>query len=288
VLGAVLAHFFGWRVAFLLVGLPGLLMAIVVWNLREPKRGEHDLPETETNSARNHGAGSISWWQTTKEIFTTADWLLSTAGYTALTFVLGAFATWATLMLARDKHMSDTAAAVTLGLVTLVAGATGTFGGGWIADRVAAKRANGYFLVCALGSFLAIFPALAALMTHTPFLFLPAIFFAVVLLFINNAPFHAILVNSVRPAIRASAIAMNIVVIHVLGDVISRFGVGTLSDSIAAGRLGMLRGLAGLVGLDAVREHLTAALLVVPLALLVSSFFFFWGARRHQRLSRIS
>src|SRR5882762_2886253 len=44
VLGAVLAHYFGWRVAFMLVGLPGLIVSIFVWKLREPKRGEHDAP----------------------------------------------------------------------------------------------------------------------------------------------------------------------------------------------------------------------------------------------------
>jgi MFS transporter, Spinster family, sphingosine-1-phosphate transporter len=283
VLGAVLAHFFGWRLAFLLVGLPGLLMAVFLWNLREPKRGAHDEPEADRISTGVGSAAPRSWWQTTREIFTTADWLLSTAGYTALTFVLGAFATWATLMLARDKHMSDTAAAIVLGVVTLVAGAAGTFGGGWIADRVAARRRNGYFLVCALGSFLAILPVLVALTTHTPLLFIPAIFFAVVLMFVNNAPFHAILVNSVSPAIRASAVAMNIVVIHVLGDVISRFGVGTLSDSIAVGRIKPLRVFARLMGLDPIREHLTAALLVVPVALVASTFFFLWGARRTQK-----
>jgi hypothetical protein len=187
-------------------------------------------------------------------------------------------------MLAREKQMSDTAAAIVLGVVTLVAGAAGTFGGGWLADRVASKRRNGYFLVCAVSSFLGIVPVFLALITHTPVLFLPAIFFAVAFLFVNNAPFHAILVNSVRPGIRASAIAMNIVVIHVCGDVISRFGVGTLSDSIAAGKATLLAAFARLVGLDAVREHLTSALLVVPLALLASSFFFFWGAQRHRRL----
>ena len=280
VLGALLAHFFGWRIAFLLVGLPGLLMAIVVWNLREPKRGAHDPPAPADNPAEKK-----SWWQTTREIFTTPDWLLSTVGYTAVTFVLGAFATWATLMLARDKHMSETAAAVVLGVVILFAGAAGTFGGGWIADRVAAKRRNGYFLVCAVSSLLGIIPVFIALITHSPAFFLPAIFFAVTLLFVNNAPFHAILVNSVRPAIRASAIAMNIVVIHVCGDVISRFGVGTLSDSIAVGKANLLGAFARLVGLDAMREHLTAALLVVPVALLASSFFFFWGAKRHRSSS---
>jgi MFS transporter, Spinster family, sphingosine-1-phosphate transporter len=283
VLGGLLARFFGWRAAFLLVGLPGLLMAAVVWKLREPKRGVYDPPASHTASSDQ--ADKAPWWQTTKEIFTTPDWLLSTAGYTAATFVLGAFATWATMMMVREKHMSDTAANVVLGVVTLVAGAAGTFGGGWIADRVAAKRRNGYYLICAVGSFLAIFPAFIALVAHSPLFFIPAIFFAVALLFVNNAPFHAILVNSVRPAIRASAVAMNIVVIHVCGDVISRFGVGTLSDSVAAGRISPLGAFARLVGLDPTRERLTTALLVVPLALFLSTFFFVWGARRQLRQS---
>lgn len=283
VLGAVLAHYFGWRVAFMLVGLPGLIVSIFVWKLREPQRGEHDAPQSATVA----GAARDSWWHTTKQIFMTRDWLLSTAGYTALTFVLGAFATWATLMLARDKHMSETGAAVVLGVVSLVAGAAGTFGGGWIADRVVAKRRNGYFLVCAVSSLLGVIPAAIALITHRPMFFLPAIFFAVVLLFVNNAPFHAILVNSVPPAIRASAMALNIVVIHACGDVISRFGVGKLSDSLAAGNVSLIAGLARVLGINPAEEHLTAALLVVPAGLFVSAMFFFWGARKRSSLPHL-
>src|SRR6185369_6715045 len=260
VLGALLAHYFGWRMAFMLVGAPGLIVAIFVWQLREPKRGARDLPsESPDQVPLNESKNTASWWQTTKKIFSTRDWLLSTAGYSALTFVLGAFATWATLMLARDKNMSETAAAVVLGVVTLLAGATGTFGGGWIADRIAAKRRDGYFLVCAVSSLLGVVPAAIALITHRPLFFLPAIFVAVVLLFVNNAPFHAILVNSVPPAIRASAVALNIVVIHAGGDLISRFGVGKLSDSIAEGNASLIGTLARLLGIDPVREHLTAA-----------------------------
>jgi len=270
---------FGWRIAFMVVGLPGLIIAILVWRLREPVRGARDeKPEVATEADLK-----ASWWQTARRIFSTRDWLLSTVGYSALTFVLGAFATWATLMLARDKRMSETAAAIVLGVVTLLAGATGTFGGGWIADRVVARRRDGYFLVCAVGSLLGVIPAAIALISHQPVFFLPAIFFTVVLLFINNAPFHAILVNSVPPSIRASAVALNIVVIHAGGDLISRFGVGTLSDSIGAGHAGLVGGFARLLGLDPMREHLTAALLVVPAGLLVSAFFFFWGARGHSK-----
>lgn len=276
VLGAVLAYFFGWRMAFMLVGLPGLIAAAFVWRLKEPKRGVYDAPadkQAENVTPRQ------SWWRTTIQIFSTRDWLLSTAGYTALTFVLGAFATWSTLMLAREKRMGETSAAVALGVVTLVAGAAGTFGGGWIADRIAARRRNGYFLVCAVSSLLGVFPVVIALVTHRPLFFLPAIFFAVVFLFINNAPFHAILVNSVPPAIRASAMALNIVVIHAAGDLISRFGVGKLSDSLAAGNATIIAALAGFLGIDPAREHLTAALLVVPGGLLISALLFLWGGR---------
>src|SRR6267154_1886299 len=44
VLGGVLALYFGWRLAFMFVGLPGLVVSVFVWKLKEPKRGAHDPP----------------------------------------------------------------------------------------------------------------------------------------------------------------------------------------------------------------------------------------------------
>ncbi len=285
VLGGGLAAYFGWRAAFMLVGLPGLVTAAVLWRLREPERGAADAqgPEADGEERRSQDPASRSpdsWLRTAWRILRTRDWLLSTAGYAALTFVLGAFATWAKIMLVRDKLMSDTGANIVLGVTTLVAGAAGTFGGGWVADRVAARVRNGHFLVCAAGSFLGIFPSILALVTHQPLWFVPAVFLAVLFLFINNAPFHAILVGSVPPAIRASAMALNIVAIHACGDLISRLGVGVLSDWFKNGRLPLMAAFARWLGVDPLRESLTAALLVVPVALLISTAFFLWGARK--------
>src|SRR6185436_14556952 len=67
VLGAVLAHYFGWRMAFMLVGAPGLIVAIFVWKLREPQRGARDLPteEPDRDTARE-SRNTASWWQTTR------------------------------------------------------------------------------------------------------------------------------------------------------------------------------------------------------------------------------
>jgi MFS family permease len=284
VIGGILGKYFGWRVAFMLVGFPGLLTALLVWRLREPVRGStdtdahgHALPALNPDDKRE------SWWATTWRILRTRDWLLSTLGYTALTSVLGAFATWAVTLLKEDKGMTADNAAITLGVVTLLGGAAGTFGGGWIADKVIRKRADGYWLVCAASSLLGFIPALLSLISGNPYLYLPAIFFAVFFLFINNAPFHAILVNSVPATIRASAVALNIVVIHTFGDLVTKFGVGFVSDTLKAGRLAPLAGLAGLLGVNAAQKSLSAALLVAPAALLVGALLFLWGARGPQR-----
>jgi MFS transporter, Spinster family, sphingosine-1-phosphate transporter len=288
-LGGVLSYFFGWRAAFIIVGLPGLVTAIVVWRLEEPERGKTETQQS-INDLIHAGAPPLSddlkdesWWANCWRILRTRNWLLSTAGYTALTFVLGAFATWASSLLQEEKHMTAIGANIVLGATTLAAGALGTFGGGWIADRVVARRHNGYFLVCAVSSLLGIVPSILALITHHAFLFIPAIFFTVFFLFINNAPFHAILVGSVPPAVRASAMALNIVAIHLFGDVISRGGVGLLSTNLESGKFAALGTVARLVGIDPVREHLTTALLVVPAALLVSAFFFYWGAQKYAK-----
>lgn len=313
VIGGVLAHFFGWRVAFTLVGVPGLVTAVFVWRLREPVRGATDAPAASQDAPHANGDASIasnasaatitplaeiaashaeaaramaedvkgeSTWRTVRRILGTRDWLFATAGYTALTAALGAFATWAVVVLVRDKGMSQTSANITLGVVTLLAGAAGTFGGGWIADRFAARRRNAYFLVCAVSTLLGIFPTLLVIISNDRRILLPAVFFAVALLFVSNAPFHAILLGSVPVGVRAMAVALNIVIIHACGDAISRALVGVLSDELRAGRFAALSSFARLLGIDAARQHLSTALLIAPLALCVSTTLFFVGARK--------
>ena len=303
VIGGVLAHFFGWRAAFMIVGVPGLLTAALVWRLREPVRGATDVPHdasaleelaaAEGESARGMaeagsgmagaGGGGESALRTALRILKTRDWLISTAGYTALTAALGAFATWAVVVLVRDKGMSQTGANVTLGVVTLLAGAAGTFGGGWVADRVAARRHNAYFLVCAVSTLLGVLPTLLVLVADDPRVYLPCVFLAVALLFVSNAPFHAILLESVPTGVRAMAVALNIVVIHACGDAVSRALVGVLSDTLKAGGLAPLSAIGAALGIDAARQHLTTALLVAPACLVVSTALFFLGAKLQVR-----
>jgi MFS transporter, Spinster family, sphingosine-1-phosphate transporter len=285
VLGALLASMFGWRLSFMIVGIPGIIAAFLVWKLVEPKRGATDIDPHHSGNIQTEGtqANQDSFLKTCLRIITTRDWIISTAGYTALTFVLGAFATWSIIFLSREKGLNETTAGIIFGLVVLTAGAIGTFGGGWIADRYANKHENGYFIVCALSCLLGIVPAFLVLITNNPYFFIPSMFFAVLFLFLNNAPFHAILINSTPSTIRATSIALNIVIIHICGDVISRFGVGIISDSLKEGKLAALGSVARLFGVNPTEQHLTAALMVSPIALIIATLLFFWGSRKKSK-----
>src|SRR5207237_3884869 len=118
-------------VAFMLVGVPGLLTAVLVWRLREPRRGATDAPiqrestfeavaessletsravsdsvkggaieEESSDTVKEESTDTVkeeSALRTVARILSTRDWLISTAGYTALTASLGAFWTWATV-----------------------------------------------------------------------------------------------------------------------------------------------------------------------------------------------
>lgn len=273
VVGGVLAYYFGWRSAFMLVGIPGCITAILLWRLKEPLRGSNDQ-EKPIEVDKN----SIPWWQMIWTVLSTRGWLLSTAGYTAVTFVLGAFATWATTLLVRDKGMNEENAAITIGIIVLSGGAVGSFGGGWIADRWAAYRKDAYFLVCAYSVLLAIIPTIVTLRATDYSILIPAIFIMVTLLFLNNAPFFTILIGSVPFTVRSTAVALNIIAIHTFGDTISRAATGVISDALKAGRMTELTRVAIWLGFDPT-HHLSIALLITPVALVISTLLFFLGAR---------
>jgi hypothetical protein len=166
------------------------------------------------------------------QILRTRDFILSTAGYTALTFTLGAFATWATVLLVEDKGMTETNAAITLGIVVLLGGATehSAAGGCRIASRA---KPNAYFLVCAISTLLAWCRPYSRLFRRAR---LSAVYF-----FRGHDALRqqrAVSCDSRQQradACAATAVALNIVIIHTFGDTISRAAVGVLSDSLKAG-----------------------------------------------------
>jgi MFS family permease len=227
ILGGALGVNFGWRAAFLMVGLPGLLMALAILFIREPVRGQ---------SEQVSGAELSDYLSTSVplkaylELLRNRSYVLNTAGMTLMTFVTGALATWMPTFFYRVRGLELEKADYYFGVATLAAGIVGTFFGGWLGDRLQTRYKSAYFLVSGVGLLLSIPCALVALYAATPVVYWPAVFCAEFFLFVNTGPSNAIIINVTMPKMRVTAFAINIFVIHALGDVISPWLVGRVSD----------------------------------------------------------
>jgi MFS family permease len=241
--GGVVGQKYGWQHAFLLAGLPGILLALPLWRLRDPARSSSNL--------ENRLSGSY------REFLGNRSFLTATLAMAAMTFALGGLAQWAPSFLNR-MHGLDVARGNTLfGAITVVSGIVGTLTGGWLGDRLQARSKSGYLLVSGWGFVLGT-PLLAwAILAPDLNSCLGAIFAAETLLFLNTGPLNTVIVNVSLPRVRAMAFAVNIFTIHALGDAISPAVIGRLSDSFG----------------------LRSAMLITPLAITLAAFFCFLCCR---------
>src|SRR5204863_2185443 len=134
---------------------------------------------------------------------------------TAMTFALGGLAFWMSAYLIFRKQPPELATPI-FGGITVVAGLLSTLLGGFLADRLQKRFSGSYFMVSGLGMLLA-FPFCIA-MLYAPFpLAWVFLFGSVFFVFLNTGPSNAALANVVSPRIRATAFALNILIIHLLG-----------------------------------------------------------------------
>jgi len=221
-LGGVLGQRYGWHAAFLLVGVPGLLLAVPIALLRTPPRGGDDAsPRASQDKAASTGYSAL---------FRNRSFIFNTLATAAMTFAMGGLAQWLPSFLYR-AHALDVAKANTMfGATTVLAGILGTMTGGWLGDFWQKKSAKGYLLTSGwgllLGAPFAVWAILAPGLTSC----MAAIFIAEFFLFLNTGPLNTVIINVTNPAVRAMAFAVNIFFIHALGDAVSPSILGWLSD----------------------------------------------------------
>jgi MFS transporter, Spinster family, sphingosine-1-phosphate transporter len=220
-LGGIIGQTFGWHAAFLMVGVPGLLLAVPLWRLREPVRGGHD---------REGGAVTAAAGRDYLSLFTNRSFVTNTLAMAAMTFALGGLAQWMPTFLYREHGLSVVRANTLFGIITVLAGITGTLAGGWLGDYFQKKHGRGYLTVSGWG-FIIGSPIMAyALFTHSLAGCVGAVFFAEFFLFLNTGPLNSVIVNVTPPGVRAMAFAVNIFFVHALGDAISPTILGWFSD----------------------------------------------------------
>ncbi|MBM4301087.1 MAG: MFS transporter [Deltaproteobacteria bacterium] len=219
--GALVGSHWGWRPAFLLAGLPGLAMAGLIYRLGEvrpePATGEKPPPIQALLTA--------SW-----HLFKVPTLRRVTLGYGMVTFALGGLAFWMPCYLEVAKGISLSQANLLLFGSVALAGGLGTLTGGLLGSRLLTYTLGAPLWVSGLGIVLAIPLAAVAIFVAAPALYIPALAGAIFLLFLNPGVLTAVVVSVAGPWRRAQAVALNIVVIHLVGDVPSPLLIGWISD----------------------------------------------------------
>jgi MFS transporter, Spinster family, sphingosine-1-phosphate transporter len=217
IVGGYLGHRYGWRTPFMICGIPGFFLGLGVLALKEPVRGASD-----------HLADSVERGSIRGLIRNKAYWTI-TLGAAMMTFAIGGLQVWMPTFLVRMRHLQLDRANVIFGGMTVLSGTVATLLGGWLGDRLLRRTPAAYQLVSAVGMALSI-PAIVVAIYWNGSAMYPAIFLGEFFLLLNTAPLNAALVNSVSARIRATALAVNVFTIHLLGDAFSPTLIGYISD----------------------------------------------------------
>jgi MFS transporter, Spinster family, sphingosine-1-phosphate transporter len=263
VVGGLVNHAYGWRAAFFVAAVPGMLLALTVLRLPDPRRASAQaaLPPPAT---RQRSRGLSHWLALYVALLRGAPYRYTVLGYAAYTFALGGLAWWMPRFLESVRHVPAQQASVGFGGIVVVTGIVGTLAGGWLGDFWLRYSREGYLWLSALVTALAVPFSLLALTAPSPQLYYPAIVVAELLLFMSAGPINSAIINQAAPSERASAIALSVLLIHLLGDVPSPAAIGALSD--ASGSLAL-------------------AVLIVPLAMALSGALWAIAALASRRSS---
>jgi MFS transporter, Spinster family, sphingosine-1-phosphate transporter len=244
----------GWRWAFFLVVPPGILLTVLSLLMRDPRSKTAQADGTPL--PRVH-------WRDYLILLRTPSYVLNTLGMAGMTFAIGGLAFWMPDYLINYRKVPDLLGQgprTAFGAITVLAGFLATMAGGLAGDMLRSRFSGSYFLVSGAAMLLG-FPMIL-LLIYTPFpLAWVFVFLAVFCLFFNTGPTNTILANVTHPSMRATAFAINIFIIHLLGDVPSPPLMGYIT---------------GYCNQD-------VSFIVVSLAMLVGGVFWLWGARYLER-----
>jgi MFS transporter, Spinster family, sphingosine-1-phosphate transporter len=227
IVGGVVGEAYGWRAAFFVAGAPGAALAFVLLLLVEPRRGAMEPPGAATATPAVVGVRA-----SLRELARRRSYLVNTIAQIIYTFAMGGLAAWMPTYFVRARGIPLATAGTTFGLLLVVAGFAGTLLGGRIASRVAQRWPGADFVVSGWSLAASILFTLPAVLAPQPWIFWPAMFVTLLLLFVNIGPLNAAMANVLPAALRARGFAVTTMLIHLLGDAASPWLIGEASDRI--------------------------------------------------------
>jgi len=263
-----------WRLAFFITGVPGLILALFIWFVKDQpdvsvESGE-ELEAAEAGSVGDaHGAalslsgGFGAMLQSVGTVLRIRTIWVVVALQALMFIVVTPAITFLPIYVHSANgpfHLKSNTTALAAGAIIVVGGVSGILLGGVLADKMSARFRGGRVLAVSLGFALAIpFYALALLTSSLPVFILFGIV-AVMALNLPVGPLVAALTDATPPLLRATAFAVALSLAHLLGDVWAPYLVGGISTGL--------------------HEHANLALLIVGLpCLAIAAIAAFFGAR---------
>jgi predicted MFS family arabinose efflux permease len=256
--GGYIATHYGWRHAFGIVGLPGFIIGLLFFFVRDYRAV--DLAVTVHNERGSEAKRKMSKGDVFRQLVGTPSLMLTYFAYAGNMFLSVSLVNWLPTYFHRVENLpvdKASARASVLFLLAIVSSALG----GFLADRWQKKRANARMLLPALAS------AFVAVCTFSAFTFFregPR-YFVLLLSSLTGTFFpacgHAVTQDVVHPGLRATSSSGNLLVQHFLGSALGPLIVGMLSD----------------------KYNIGTALAVVSLVPLISAVLWFIGSRFYEK-----
>ncbi len=247
VLGILIAgqleHHYGWRLGFLILGLPGFLIAALVIRLRDPTRPTPPLGQgwaIRQNLRDLEGAA--------RRILETRTLLAVFIGGALISFGMNGLVGWAPTFLARERGLTISEATLLLGSYGLIAGTAGTIVGGVLADWLRTRWPSGRILASGLGFLIGAPLAILLLWIRDMSLFVPLFAAAFFFLTWYNGPLTAVIFDVTPARIATTVAGAFLMFIHLAGDAIAFPLVGIISDRVGLQLAVLILPVASLVG----------------------------------------
>lgn len=258
IIGGVALETLGWRGAFMIAGLPGILFAIVFYlTVKEPWRGMAD-------GVRAAPKPQPPFWRGVGSLWVNRSYRYLALGSAMSAFGLYGLSIWMPSFLMRAHDMAPREVGFYLGPVIGVIGAAGMVAGGWLTDIVGKRHVGAPLLLPAIASVLAIPALIAALYAPTPQIAIGIYAIAYFLSVIWVAPTFSLIQSLMPLNMRATGTAWKLLLTNLIGLGLGPQAVGILSDVFGGTEDGHSLRLAMAIG---------AATLIIP------AFLYAFGAR---------
>ncbi|MGA1370521.1 MAG: spinster family MFS transporter [Pseudomonadales bacterium] len=226
VAGGWLNEFFGWRTAFFVVGIPGLMLALVVrYTVVEPPRG--------LSEGRSHSGGQSSIGATFVYMWKMRAFRHLAIGGALTAFVGYGITSWMPSFLARSHGMSTGEIGTWLGIILGIPGGIGIVAGGWLADRLGARDPRWYMWIVAIALIVCVPLSIAVYLAPTAALALLFLCLPVALGNFYQATTFAQVQGLAPLRMRAVAAAVLLFILNFIGLGLGPTVTGNLSDLLA-------------------------------------------------------